>query len=104
MVLNLRNALLACVLLASMVMASCAAHGYYAYRVPPPPPPVAGVVGYAPGPGYVWVDGFHDLRGARWMWAPGNWIRPPRPHSVWVRSYWEPYGRGYRFHRGHWRR
>lgn len=102
--MDIKNGLLSCVLLGCAGLASCSAGAYYGYRVPPPPPPPAGVVGYAPGPGYVWIDGFYDLRGTRWVLVPGYWARPPHPRAVWVRSYWEPYGRGYRFHRGHWRR
>jgi hypothetical protein len=99
---NLKGALLAFALLATLALSACGPP-VYAYRVPPPPPPMLGVVGHAPGPGYVWVDGFYDLRGSRWVWSPGNWDRPPRPHAVWVRAYWEPHGRSYRFHRGYWR-
>ena len=101
--LNLKGALIATVLLASAALGGCASRGYYAYRVPPPPQARYGVIGVAPGPGYIWIDGFYDLRGSRWAWSPGYWARPPRPHSVWVRPYWKPHGRGYRFHRGYWR-
>jgi hypothetical protein len=83
-------------------LSGCASRGYY-YGGPPPSPPRAGPTGYSPGPGFVWVDGFYDLRGSRWVWAPGYWTRPPRPRAVWVRPYWEPHNRGYRFHRGRWR-
>jgi hypothetical protein len=105
MSLNFKNAPLTCVVLGSTLMTSCAGHAYYSYGVPPLPPPRAvGAVGIAPGPGYVWIDGFYDLRGTAWVWMPGYWARPPRPGAAWVRPYWEPHGRGYRFHRGHWRR
>ncbi|MGO9097259.1 MAG: hypothetical protein ACLQGV_18815 [Bryobacteraceae bacterium] len=99
---NLKGALLATVLLATLAPIACGPP-VYAYRVPPPPPPILGVVGYAPGPGYVWIDGFYDLRGSAWVWRPGYWVRPPHPHAVWVRAYWEPHGHSYRFHRGYWR-
>ncbi len=103
--MDLKTALLAGVLAASSLLTACASHGYYGYRVgPPPPAPYAvGAAGYAPGPGYIWADGFWDLRGSRWVWAPGRWDRPPRGRRVWVSSRWEPYGRSYRFHRGYWR-
>ena len=99
------KSLLTAALLGSTALIGCGG-GYYqaAYVVgPPPPPPVYGAMGYAPGPGFVWVDGFYDLRGGHWVWAGGHWGRPPRPGAVWVRAYWEPHGRGYRFHRGYWR-
>lgn len=102
-----RNALLSAVLLGSAALAGCGGYGPYSYRsgyIPPPPPaPYVGVLGYAPGPGYVWTDGFYDLRGGRWFWVGGRWVRPPRAHATYVRPYWEPYARGYRFHRGYWR-
>jgi len=102
--MDTRRMILAGVLLASSTLTACASQGYVAYSVPPPPAArVVGAVGYAPGPGYVWTDGFWDLRGSRWVWVSGEWRRPPRAHTVWVRSYWEPHGRNWRFHRGHWR-
>lgn len=100
-----RTALLMGLVFVALTTAGCASHyGGYGYIGPPPPPRVYGPVGYAPGPGFVWIDGFYNLRGSRWVWIPGYWIRPPRPHAVWVRPYWEPHGRSYRFHRGYWRR
>jgi len=102
--MNFRRVVLTGVLVASSALSACASPGYVAYRVPPPPAPmVAGPVGYAPGPGFVWVDGFWDLHGGRWAWVSGAWRRPPHRRSVWVRSYWEPHGKSYRFHRGYWR-
>ena len=96
-----RQWLLGLLLAAFGVMSACASPRYEA-RVPPPPPR-AGVVGYAPAPGYVWCDGYWDWRGGRWFWINGTWQRPPRSRAVWAPSYWEPHGRRYRFHRGHWR-
>ncbi len=101
---NLKGVLLSGVLLGSLALGGCASRAYYrGYDVPPPPPPRYGVIGYAPGPGYIWADGYYNLRGSRWIWVPGAWVRPPRPRAVWVRPYWERHDRGYRFHRGHWR-
>lgn len=34
----------------------------------------------APGPGYVWVDGY----------LPGSWNFPPRPRAVWIGSIYRP--------------
>ena len=101
--MRVKNIVLAATLLAATALISCAHPSYYGYRIAPPPPPRYGVVGYAPGPGYVWADGWYDLRGGRWTWVPGYWVRPPRPRAVWVRPYWEPRGRGYYYHRGYWR-
>jgi hypothetical protein len=67
---------------------------------PPPPPPayVAGPVGVAPAPGYVWVDGYWNWVGGRYVWVPGRWVLPPRPHAVWVAPSVE-----FRWYGGHWR-
>jgi hypothetical protein len=88
------------------MMTACASRGYvagyYGPRVPPPAPRY-GAVGYAPGPGYVWCEGSWDWRD-RWVWAPGYWARPPRPHAVWAAGRWNSGPRGrYEFRRGHWR-
>jgi hypothetical protein len=70
----------------------------------PPPPVVESVpVGVAPGPGYVWVNGYWDWVGGSWVWVPGRWVLPPQPHAFWVAPYYHPYGAGYHFHRGYWR-
>lgn len=99
-----KSALLSSVFLASLALSACGAGVYYGYNGPPPPPPRFGVAGVAPGPGFVWIDGFYDLRGSTWVWRPGYWARPPHRGMVWVRPNWEHHGHGYRFHRGYWRR
>ena len=87
--------------LALISLVGCAARAGY-YVAGPPPPPVVGVVGYAPGPGYLWIEGFWDWRG-RYVWVPGYWARPPHPHAVWVLE-GGYYNHGRYYHRrGHWR-
>jgi len=86
--------------MASTLMTACAGG---AVVVEGPPPPRYGVVGVAPGPGFVWVEGFWDLRGSRWEWAPGHWVRPPRARAVWVAPEWRHESNRWRFHKGHWR-
>ena len=102
----MKSAILSAVLFASFGLVACGggyAHGYVAYSVPPPPAPYAvGAVGYAPGPGYVWVDGFWNLNGNRWAWVNGRWAVPPHGHAHWDRDRWERHGNGWRYHRGHW--
>ena len=84
------------------VLTGCAGGGAY-YSSYAPPAPRYGVVGVAPGPGYVWADGYWDLRGHGWVWAPGHWMRPPHPTAVWVRPEWRQESGRWRFHRGYWR-
>jgi len=90
-------------LMAAAVMSGCAAQGAYVVRYGPPPPRY-GVVGVAPGPGFVWTDGYWDWRGSNWFWVSGRWVRPPHARAVWVRPEWRHEGNGWRFHRGYWRR
>jgi hypothetical protein len=86
------------------LLSACAGGGYYASaRIGPPPPPRYGVMGYAPGPGYVWAEGFWDLRGNRWYWQQGRWMRPPRRGSVWVPNEWQNNRGRYQLRRGRWR-
>ncbi|MFY9724649.1 MAG: hypothetical protein WB579_09395 [Bryobacteraceae bacterium] len=96
-----RKLLTAALLMAGSVLTACA--GGAGVFIAEPPPPRYGVIGVAPGPGFVWTDGFWDLRGGAWAWAPGRWVRSPRPRAVWVAPAWRHEGRHWRYHRGHWR-
>ena len=57
----------------------------------------------APGPGYVWVPGYHRWNGTAYVWTPGVWMRPPRPHARWVRPRWVRRHGGWVFVEGRWR-
>jgi hypothetical protein len=96
-----RNLLPAALVLAGAALTGCAGGAYVVAEGPPPPR--YGVMGYAPGPGYLWTDGFYDLRGSSWVWVPGEWRRPPRRGAVWVSPVWVRSGRAWKFHRGYWR-
>jgi hypothetical protein len=85
------------------ILAGCAANGPYVVRYGPPPAPRYGVMGIAPGPGYVWTDGYWDRRGGQWAWIDGRWLRPPHRRAVWVPGTWRQERGGWRFHRGYWR-
>jgi len=99
----MKKLLPAATLLMATLFTSCAANGAYVARYGPPPPPRYGMVGRAPGPGYVWTDGYWDWRGGNWFWVNGVWLRPPHPRAVWVPGYWHGERGHYRFYRGHWR-
>jgi len=72
-------------------------------RMAPPPPVSTTVIGVAPGPGYVWIPGYHRWNGARYVWVGGRWMLPPRPGVVWVAPHWAARPGGYVFVAGHWR-
>jgi len=95
-----RTLLAAGFLFSALIFTGCGG-GYVAMYGPPPPR--YGVVGYAPGPGYVWTDGYWNYSGRNWAWVGGRWQRPPRPRAVWVRPEWRHEGGRWRFHRGYWR-
>lgn len=100
----MKKKLLSGVLLAaSAALAACGGGAAFVALGPPPPPRYA-VIGVAPGPGFIWADGFWDLRGRNWVWVEGRWVRPPRARAAWVRPEWRQEGGRWRFHRGYWGR
>ncbi len=65
---------------------------------PPPPPRVIRVRPAAPGPDYVWVDGYWYPVSGRYVWHDGYWSRPIYPGAHWV----GPRHDGERFYQGYW--
>jgi hypothetical protein len=68
-----------------------------------PPAPVVEARIQAPGPGYVWVGGYHRWTGAAYVWVPGRWALPPRPHAVWIDGHWAKTPSGWHWKAGQWR-
>ena len=97
-----RQLLAASFLIAGTLFSGCAARGAVVVGFAPPPPRY-GVIGVAPGPGYVWIDGFWGWSGNRYVWTAGRWAQPPHAHARWVRGEWRHEGRGWRYREGHWR-
>ena len=101
--------LVAAMVVGGTLLSGCAVggRGYYgsgAYvRYGPPAPRYYGAIGRAPGPGYVWADGYYDWRGNSYYWNNGRWMRPPRNRSVWVSPMWRQDRGGWRQSRGYWR-
>jgi hypothetical protein len=56
-----------------------------------------------PGPEHVWIGGYHKWDGRAYVWEPGRWEAPPRPHAVWVAPRWNHRHDGYVFVEGRWR-
>lgn len=86
-------------------------HGGYAYddaygpyggvvTVAPPPPQVE-VVGVAPFPGAIWINGWWGWRGGRHVWIAGRW-EAPRPGYRWEPHMWQREGNGWREYGGRW--
>jgi hypothetical protein len=95
---------LAGVLLVSATTASaCAAPARLYVRVGPPAPIIETRI-VAPGPGYVWLPGYHTWDGRAYVWVTGRWERPPRPRARWVAARWaRDDRRGWYLVEGHWR-
>jgi len=68
-----------------------------------PPRAVREDRGRPPGPGYVWIAGYHRWDGNAYVWTPGRWDQPPRPHAVWVAHRWVHRNNGWVLVEGHWR-
>jgi hypothetical protein len=100
-----KNFLAAAFVLFGTILTGCAG-GYrynYGYAGYGPPAPRYRAIGVAPGPGYVWVNGYWGWRGSRYEWNEGRWDRPPRGRTAWVDGNWRHEGRGWRYREGHWR-
>jgi hypothetical protein len=68
-----------------------------------PPAPLFETRVVAPGPGFVWVAGYHTWNGSAYVWYPGRWVAPPRPRATWVPGHWVRERRGWYFQEGRWR-
>lgn len=75
------------------------AYGPWTYQSPPPP--LVEYQGLAPGPAYVWIDGYWNWGGVRFQWVPGYWVAPP-PGRVWVAPVWRRDGERWRSEGGRW--
>ena len=63
-----------------------------------PPPPRVYARPVAPGPGYVWVDGYWYPVNGHYVWHQGYWTEPPYGGAIWVGPRWE----GGRYYNGYW--
>lgn len=68
-----------------------------------PPPPRVEVVGVAPFPGQIWINGYWGWSGNHHQWVPGRWETPPRGHR-WAPHRWVQEGPHWREQHGHWDR
>jgi hypothetical protein len=68
-----------------------------------PPPRVREVIVVRPGPGYVWVPGYHRWEGGSYVWVAGHWQQPPRARARWIAGRWRHERRGWYWTEGRWR-
>jgi hypothetical protein len=68
-----------------------------------PPAPVVEHYGRAPHRGNVWIAGYYRWNAGRYVWVPGYWTAPPRPHAVWIPHRWVHRHGGWVLVGGRWR-
>ncbi len=68
-----------------------------------PPPIRVEVLGPAPGPGYVMIDGYWRWGGGDFLWVPGRWERSEPGRAKWDRGRWKHHGKSWYWVEGHWR-
>jgi hypothetical protein len=78
------------------------ATGGEVYVTQAPPAVRTEVQTVAPGPGYVWTQGYWRWTGTDYVWVGGTWVTRPRPTAVWVAGHWVRRGGGYTWIAGHW--
>lgn len=71
-------------------------------RVEPPPPRIE-VYGPPPVVGHLWISGYWNWGGSRYVWVPGRWEAPRHGHH-WIPHRWERDGDRWRQHGGFWER
>jgi hypothetical protein len=88
------------VLAAAVAVPSFAQVSIYIGTPPPPiryeaPPP-------APGPNFVWIEGYWAPQGHHYKWVAGRWDRAPYPGAYWVHPHYDHYDEGWQMHEGYW--
>jgi hypothetical protein len=93
--------LLRAALLSSMLLLGthrAAAQVSVGIEIGAPPPPRVVVRPVAPGPEFVWIEGYWYPVGPHYRWHPGYWTRPPYSGARWIL----PYHDGHRYYAGYW--
>ena len=67
-----------------------------------PPPVRVETQTVAPGPTYVWSQGYWRWTGTDYAWVPGSWIVRPRVNAVYVQGHWTRTSAGWAFVPGQW--
>jgi hypothetical protein len=88
-------------LFALALLAGGAVFGQVSFGIsigPPPPPRVMAIRPAAPGPGFVWVDGYWYPVGRRYRWHQGYWSRAPYAGARWIGPRYD----GRQYYSGYW--
>ncbi len=99
----MRNLLKVSLLAAGLCSVAPALAGAQVYVHVGPPRPLVERRPIAPGAGYAWRGGYNRWDGNRYVWVPGEYLAPPRPHAFYVQGRWAHSPRGYYWREGYWR-
>lgn len=69
-----------------------------------PPPMIVERQPPRPSASYVWIDGYWNWDGQRYVWEPGHYVVPPQPNVVWIAPRYDREPHGYRYAPGQWGR
>jgi hypothetical protein len=69
----------------------------------PPDPKQEGPRPESPGFGHIWVQGYWDYLSGNFVWRDGRWVQG-RQNYEYFRARYEFDGKGWVFHRPHWRK
>ena len=68
-----------------------------------PPAPVYERPAPPPERDMIWVQGYQRGDGRGYVWVPGHYEHPPRPHARWAPHHWERHHGEWVMREGHWR-
>ena len=68
-----------------------------------PPAAQVEVIGTAPGPNYLWINGYQRWDGSAYVWNSGRWEQRPHPNARWEQGRWVHTNRGWYYQDGRWR-
>ena len=96
------RAIVACLALAALPMASFAFVSVgVSINIAPPALPVY-IQPPCPAVGYIWTPGYWAYDDDDYYWVPGTWVLAPSPGLLWTPGYWGWGGGGYYWHAGYW--
>tara|TARA_R110000824_G_scaffold85425_3_gene212287 strand:- start:3773 stop:4117 length:345 start_codon:yes stop_codon:yes gene_type:complete len=100
----------------TLILSGCAGHMHSPYRDgrPPiglqisfiakaPPPPRRVTIPPRPVIGAIWIDGYWNWTGVRFVWVDGFWDRNPPRNRIWEKSRWVHSNQGWYRTPGRWK-
>jgi WXXGXW repeat (2 copies) len=81
----MRKAVVACLLIATLVLSVV---GCVEVVRTAPPPPREEMRPVAPHHEALWIEGHWARMHGQWEWVPGYWERPPHRGAAWVPGHW----------------